>query len=119
METFLSETIRELSQGASPLSDYTLILPSKRAGGFLNQVLIEQTNNVYFAPTVLSIEDFISQVSGIEIMNPTLVLLEGYKVYNTLTPTPFNDYLLWQNPYSMILVNWIETLFPPKRFLVI
>ncbi len=98
METFLSETIRTLAKGAYPLLDYTLILPSKRAGGFLNQVLIAQTEKTYFAPTIYSIEDFISQVSGVEIMNTTQVLLEGYKVYNELTPTSFSDYLLWAEP---------------------
>jgi len=116
METFLSETIRELSKGSRPLSDYTLILPSKRAGGFLNQVLIEQTNKVYFAPSVLSIEDFISQVSGIEIMNPTQVLLEGYKVYNALTPTAFNDYLLWAEPLLNDFNELDRNLVSPEAF---
>ena len=116
METFLSETVRELAQGPYPLSDYTLILPSKRAGGFLNQVLIDQTQKVYFAPTVLSIEDFISQVSGIDIMAPTQVLLEGYKVYNELVPTPFNDYLLWAEPLLNDFNELDRNLVSPEAF---
>ena len=116
METFLSETVRELAQGPHPLSDYTLILPSKRAGGFLNQVLIDQTQKVYFAPTVLSIEDFISQVSGIDIMAPTQVLLEGYKVYNELVPTPFNDYLLWAEPLLNDFNELDRNLVSPEAF---
>ena len=98
METFLSETLRLLAKGPYSISDYTLILPSKRAGGFLNQVLMEQADKAHFAPTIYSIEDFISEVSGIEIMNPTHVLLEAYKIYNTLRQINFNDYLLWAEP---------------------
>ena len=116
METFLSETIHELVQGPHPLSDYTLVLPSKRAGGFLSQVLIQQTDKVYFAPSILSIEDFISQVSGVELMNPTQVLLEGYKVYNGLTPTPFNDYLQWAEPLLNDFNELDRNLVAPKAF---
>ncbi len=116
MESFLSETIRTLTQGTYPLSDYVLILPSKRAGGFLSQVLIEQADTSYFAPTIYSIEDFISQVSGIEIMNPTQVLLEGYKIYNELTPTAFSDYLQWAEPLLNDFNEIDRNLVGPKEF---
>lgn len=116
METFLSETIRTLTQGPHPLSDYTIILPSKRAGGFLNQVLIEQTDKTYFAPKIYSIEDFISQVSGVEIMSTTQVLLEGYKVYNALNPTSFSDYLQWAEPLLNDFNEIDRNLVRPEDF---
>ena len=116
METFLSETISALAKGPHPLSDYIIILPSKRAGGFLNQVLITQTDKTYFAPTIYSIEDFITQVSGIEIMNSTQVLLEGYKVYNELAPTSFSDYLQWAEPLLNDFNEIDRNLVSPESF---
>ena len=116
METFLSETIRKLAEGPHPLSDYTIVLPSKRAGGFLNQVLIAQTDAPYFAPTIYSIEDFISQVSGVDIMSTTQVLLEGYKVYNQLSPTTFTDYLQWAEPLLNDFHEIDRNLVSPEMF---
>ena len=116
METFLSETLRALAKGPHAISDYTLILPSKRAGGFLNQVLMEQAQEVYFAPTIYSIEDFIAQVSGIDIMNPTQVLLEAYKVYTQNQKLSFSDYLLWAEPLLNDFNELDRNLVVPEDF---
>ncbi|MDG1062842.1 MAG: PD-(D/E)XK nuclease family protein [Flavobacteriaceae bacterium] len=95
MQSFLTETIQRLHQGPHPLSEYTIILPSKRAGGFLNQLLVAQADQPFFSPKIYSIEDFVAEVSGVSVMPQTDVLLAGFSNYQSIQKTSFTDYLQW------------------------
>ncbi|MGB1247187.1 MAG: PD-(D/E)XK nuclease family protein, partial [Flavobacteriaceae bacterium] len=77
---------------------------------------MEQAQEVYFAPTIYSIEDFIAQVSGIDIMNPTQVLLEAYKVYTQNQKLSFSDYLLWAEPLLNDFNELDRNLVVPEDF---
>lgn len=99
MHTFLEETIQYLSKKHGPLSDLTIILPSKRAGGFLLNYLKQNALITSFAPKIISIETFIEKVSDLSIIDATSLLFKSYDSYVQLTSIEekesFDSYCSW------------------------
>ena len=99
MHTFLEETIQYLTKKHGSLSQLTIILPSKRAGGFLLNHLKNQALHTSFAPKIISIETFIETVSDLNIIDPTALLFKSYETYLTLDSIPekesFDTYSSW------------------------
>jgi len=81
MQSFLSEVTREVLLKHSDLSQITFVLPSKRAGLFLKSEIKENLNHSAFFPRILSIEDFIKEISSLENIDGITLLFEFYKVY--------------------------------------
>ena len=86
MTTFITQILQELLSRKVPLSDYTFILPSKRAGSYLVSQLASLSGEPAFAPKVLSIEDFAEDMSGLKAIDNTATLFEFYSVYLKSTP---------------------------------
>ena len=86
MTSFLSSVIRDLKNQIPDLSQYSFILPSKRAGSFLRMEISKQIDNPVFSPTVLSIEEFSEKVSHLTTLDNTTTLFEFYSVYRETTP---------------------------------
>ncbi|MFT4668679.1 MAG: ATP-dependent helicase/nuclease subunit B [Ulvibacter sp.] len=99
MKTFLEETILTIKEEHSDLAALTLILPSKRAGGFLKNYLRQTANKTSFAPTIISIEEFIEELSDLKIIDTTELLFKSYNVYLTTNPDQekddFETYTSW------------------------
>ena len=99
-ETFLDKLSRQviIDHGTS-LSGVTIVLPNKRARIFLLEALKKQLNATVFAPTIISIEDFVQDVAGIRSIDAIELLFEFYKVYLNVTPQekqqPFESYANW------------------------
>src|SRR5690606_4154492 len=53
----------------------------KRAGGFLTQILRNITSQTIFAPTILSIEEFVEKLSRLQIIDTTELLFKSYEAY--------------------------------------
>lgn len=84
--TFLSKLTDELiSLYPDTLSDITIVLPSKRARVFLIENIQSKLSKPIFAPTILSIEEFIQDISGLRTIDSIEVLFEFYKVYAAIT----------------------------------
>lgn len=83
MQTFLEETLSAIQKKYKDLSSLTLILPSKRAGGFLKNYLRETATETNFAPKIISIEEFIEELSDLKIVDTTELLFKSYEVYLT------------------------------------
>ena len=81
MIKFLEETILSIEGKHSDLSQLTLVLPSKRAGGFLKNIFLARNNTTSFAPRILSIEEFIEELSDLKIIDHTELLFKSYSVY--------------------------------------
>lgn len=86
MTSFITQTLKSLLSEGEPISRYTFILPSKRAGSFLLNQLAALSQRALFAPRVLSIEDFAEEMSGLKAIDNTSALFEFYSVYLTSTP---------------------------------
>ncbi|MAP55736.1 PD-(D/E)XK nuclease family protein [Altibacter sp.] len=81
MQTFLEETLDCLIEKHEDLASLTLILPSKRAGGFLKHYLRKKVRTTTFAPTVISIEEFIETLSDLKIIDTTELLFRSFEAY--------------------------------------
>ncbi|MGB8703624.1 MAG: PD-(D/E)XK nuclease family protein, partial [Gillisia sp.] len=86
MTSFLSKIIGELSKTDVPLSNYTFILPSKRAGSFLKREISRGLKKPMFSPSVKSIEEFTEEIAELTSLNSVATLFEFYEVYRTSTP---------------------------------
>ena len=109
MTTFLEETLIEISKEHTNLSQLTLILPSKRAGGFLKNHLRKAAKTTSIAPTIQSIEEFIEELSDLKIIDTTALLFKSYQIYLTTDPNRdkdnFDTYSLWA---STIIADFNE-----------
>lgn len=84
--TFLSNLTDELiTLYPDNLSDVTIVLPSKRARVFLIEHIQSKLSQPIFAPNILSIEEFIQDISGLRAIDAMEVLFEFYNVYSDIT----------------------------------
>ncbi len=81
MISFLEEVVADIKSRYGDISDFTLILPSKRAGGFLKDFLKRTATQTSFAPKILSIEEFIEDLSNLKIIDNTELLFNSYQAY--------------------------------------
>ncbi len=116
MRSFLQETVQKLLGQGTSLSQYTLILPSKRAGGFLQQILIANAKQSFFSPKILSIEEFVVEVAGVKPIPKTELLVISHFVYNQIRETPFEEYLTWAETILNDFSEIDRHLVPPKEF---
>lgn len=86
MIPFLTQTLKELLSRDIPISEYTFILPGKRAGSYLVHELGNLTGAPVFSPKILSIEDFAQEVAGLKSVDNITALFEFYSAYVTCTP---------------------------------
>ena len=88
-----------LSQSDIELSNCLIVLPNKRAKVFLLESLKNQLETTSFAPTIISIEDFIQEISGLRTIDPIELLFEFYEVYLSVTEKSkqqtFEEFATW------------------------
>ena len=92
------------------LSDYNnnlfntiVVLPNKRAKIFLIEALKKQVDNNILSPEIISIEDFIQDISNIRTIDPIELLFEFYEVYLSITEKKI------QQEFELF-ANWAKTL---------
>ncbi len=82
MKSFLHDVIVEVTRTSENISDLVFLVPSKRAGLFLKKELVERYDeHTFFAPLILSIEEFIEQLSGLRQIDNIDTLFEFYDTY--------------------------------------
>lgn len=88
-----------LAQPENELSSCTIVLPNKRAKVFLLESIKKQLVGTAFAPTIISIEDFIQEISGLRSIDPIELLFEFYEVYLSVTEKSkqqtFDEFATW------------------------
>ncbi|MDC6350838.1 PD-(D/E)XK nuclease family protein [Zeaxanthinibacter sp. PT1] len=80
-KSFLEEVVAKSLEKHSSLSDTVFILPSKRAGSYLQDYLRKSVKKTIFAPRIYSIETFIEELSGLKYATNTQLLFELYSSY--------------------------------------
>ncbi|RSK41608.1 PD-(D/E)XK nuclease family protein [Mangrovimonas spongiae] len=97
--TFLEDIIIDLKQQGRDISKLTFVLPSKRAGVFLKNTLNKHIPGTFFSPEIISIEEFVEQISNLEQIPNTELFFEFYRVYLDITPKediePFDRFFKW------------------------
>jgi hypothetical protein len=85
------------------LSNTIVVLPNKRAKIFLIEALKKQVSNNILSPEIISIEDFIQDISNVRSIDPIELLFEFYEVYLSITDK--------SNQQSFeLFANWAKTL---------
>ncbi len=120
MQSFLQQALAHLNLKYEDLSTLTIVLPSKRAGAFLKQELRVNAKNTSFAPSIISIEDFIELVSGLAIIDNTEFLYRAYNAHlsiveNSNTET-FETFSTWATTLLSDFNEIDRYLIDPKKF---
>ncbi|MFA8300162.1 MAG: PD-(D/E)XK nuclease family protein [Hyphomicrobiales bacterium] len=63
------------------LQNIAVILPTRRAGVFLKKHLAANINNPIWAPSIISIEDFATELTGLNKIDPLILPFELYQVH--------------------------------------
>ena len=102
--SFLDKIAQVLIEDYSnDLSNTIVVLPNKRAKIFLIEALKKKTESNILSPQIISIEDFIEDVSNIRSIDPIELLFEFYEVYLSITEK--------MNQQSFeLFANWAKTL---------
>lgn len=99
MQSFLSKVVFEVLQSGAPPEEITFVLPNKRSGLFLKNQLKTALSGNAFLPRIISIEDFVKEISGFELLDNVSLLFEFYSVYKTCSnkgkTDRFEDFSKW------------------------
>ena len=115
--TFLKKlTDHVIDKHGDNINNLCFVLPNRRAGLYLKKYLAQKINKVIWAPSVFSIEDFVSNITGITIADQTTLLFEFYSVYKEMEGTnaqPFDEFMTWGqvllNDYNDADLNLADT----------
>ncbi|MEH6764343.1 MAG: PD-(D/E)XK nuclease family protein [Aequorivita antarctica] len=120
MISFLEEVVTAIKNTNGDISDITLILPSKRAGGFLKNILKNTATQTTFAPKILSIEEFIEDLSNLKIIDNTELLFKSYQAYLTTKVIEEKEDFETYSSWAITLLNDFNEidryLVEPKPF---
>lgn len=81
MTSFIYDVLNDLKKKEVNISQLTFILPSKRAGIFLKSELSQVYSKTFFSPHILSIEEFVEELSQLKQPSNIELLFEFYNVY--------------------------------------
>ncbi|TYB78650.1 PD-(D/E)XK nuclease family protein [Bizionia myxarmorum] len=99
MITFIQEALLDLKKRQIDISNIKLILPSKRAGVFLKHQLANLLDQPIFSPDILSIEEFVEELSELKAISNTELLFEFYETYLQVhtekNPDSFDAFSKW------------------------
>lgn len=86
MIPFIKTVLLDIQSKKLNLEDLYFILPSKRAGVFLKHHLSTLITQPIFTPQILSIEEFVEDLSGLQTLPNTDLIFRLYETYKSLTP---------------------------------
>lgn len=110
MKSFLDQIAEELlSREGNDYSDLCVVLPNRRAGVFLRDALSRTSKRTIWAPTILSIEDFVFRISGSVKAEQVSLLFKLFEVYqkSVSDPQPFELFANWA-PIFLADVNEVD-----------
>lgn len=118
MTSFLFDALKDLEHNHRDISKLTFILPSKRAGLFLKQEIVKILEKTIFSPQILSIEEFIEDLSQLNSISNTDLLFEFYDVYKNIIPEKDQDSFESFSKWGQILLqdfNEIDRYLIPQK----
>ncbi|SHG55688.1 PD-(D/E)XK nuclease family protein [Flagellimonas flava] len=117
---FLEQVLLDLQAKGKDLQECMFILPSKRSGTFLKKCLAEILGKNVFSPEVLSIEDFVVQLSGLTpVPNIDLLFLlyQAYRECDIKAHDDFDTFLKWGQTLLQDFNEIDRYLIPPEDIL--
>lgn len=101
-DNFLKYVLDDLHNKQLDITQCTYVLPSKRSGTFLKKHISNRLKKNIFSPQVLSIQEFIGNLSGLNQASNIDLLLLLFKVYKKSQIDESDDFASF--------INWGQTL---------
>ncbi len=96
MKGFLAEIAQRLyGRYGSDVSSLSIIFPSRRARLFFVDALSAVADRALWQPEWLSIDELMSEISGLKVGDRTRLIAELYKVYSRYHDEPFDRFYFW------------------------
>ncbi len=121
MQYFLSKLAEYiLSKYKDKTSEICIVTPNRRSGLFFRKHLGKLTQGPIWAPDIISLEDFLIRLTGLNICDNVSLNIEFYKVYREIHKNdaePLESFLKWA-PALLKDFNDIDTAIvePDKLF---
>ncbi|GAA4233429.1 PD-(D/E)XK nuclease family protein [Postechiella marina] len=118
MTTFIFDVLKDLKNTGANLSNLTFVLPSKRAGVFLKSQLAQVAEQTMFSPIIISIEEFVEDLSKLKKVTNTELLFEFYETYCELANKTEIDSFEAFSKWAQILLqdfNEIDRYLIPQK----
>ena len=101
MKSFISNVVDAVLSQHKSYHHLTFVLPSQRACVFLKEALIQKIPTSTFFPKIESIESYIQELAGIQLIDNTKLLFEFYSIYLKYLPEKniesFETFSQWAN----------------------
>ncbi|MEO9894138.1 PD-(D/E)XK nuclease family protein [Aurantibacter sp.] len=108
MQSFLEEVAEKVCQEYDKLENVIFILPSKRSGTFLRKALAKASKKTLFAPQIVSIENFVENISKLTTATHTQQLFELYKIHLINSNDDKTDFYSFSKWASTLLQDFNE-----------
>lgn len=96
LPSFLEEVATDLYERyGNDLSSCRVLFPSRRARIFFVEALAERIERPLWQPRYSSIEELMSEISGLHVGDKLRLVTELYKVYSTLHKESFDKFYFW------------------------
>jgi len=98
MSPFLKQVANYLyTNHRSELSDFCLVFPGRRAGVFFTAYLNEMVETSMLSPEIITINELISSVSGLQQADQVALVLKLQEVYSKVTghQEPLDEFFFW------------------------
>jgi len=105
MQIYLNRVVKDILTKNLKLSNHIFILPSKRAGVFLKDEFKSSLTQTTILPKIISIEEFIKELSMINSIDTTTLLFEFYQIYKQNTPSKETDNFDQFSTWATILLQ--------------
>ena len=99
MKTFLDEIAEEIVHSKYPFESLKIVVPSRRATLFLKNAIARQIQKPSFSPEIVTIENFVTELSGLKKVLHVDLMFEFYAIYCDVSKKKnrdsFNQFLGW------------------------
>ncbi len=97
MNTFLDQSASHIfSNHGIALDDVWVILPTRRAVSLFKQAIAHHSDLPFLAPHTIAVDDFITQASGLQLIDSVSLLFETFEVFRQIDPTvEFEQFIGW------------------------
>lgn len=98
MKSFLNEAAEHIfsKHEAPQLKQVCIVLPSRRAVGFMKKELAKCSKVPFLSPRIFSIDDFVKQLSGLKVADNLTLLFELYDVFQKNDDRiVFDEFMAW------------------------
>ncbi len=101
MEKFVDKIAAFVKDSTVPLEDWIIILPSERAKQYVQQAIYGAYQQPVFSPTILTINQWVKQLTSPTILNKTRLLLTLFEVHTKqgkeAIDAVFDEFMTWGN----------------------